>query len=613
MRDELLSYYERELTYVRRLGAEFAQKYPKIASRLQLEPTRCEDPHVERLIEGFALLAARVHLKLDDEFPEISQALLNLLFPHFLRPIPAATIVQFRRDPKQGKLTSGVTIPTGTTLYSKPVAGMPCKFRTVYDTVVWPIDITDARVLAPDRLDPPVKSNDAVAALRVELTAQGGAPWADMELNALRFHIDAEGVVGHGLYELLLNNTVEILIRDTDPKSRQRPIALHAASLKAVGFEPGEALTPYPRRSFAAYRLLQEYFSFPAKFFFFDLTDLDVLKDADFGPKIELAFLFSSYERTDRQETLEGGVSARNIRLGCSPAVNLFEQTAEPIALDHTRYEHQVIPNVRRRDDVEVFSVDRVTAAKPGSGATSDLEPFYAFRHGAADRAQTVYWQVARRSPYGRRMSADEVFMTLVNDTGRPRLGDFEVLTVRCTCTNGDLPSKLPFGDEKGDFDAEGAAAAPIIVALRKPTRTIRPPLGQEVLWRLISHLSLNYLSIVEEGKGALQEILRLYDFPGSVDAARQIEGIVALHSERKFSRVISENGISYVRGVRVELELDEEQFVGGGVYLFASIIEQFFGHYVTLNSFSQLRVTTRQRKESLREWAPRAGHRILL
>ena len=613
MRDELLSYYERELTYVRRLGAEFAQKYPKIASRLQLEAGRCEDPHVERLIEAFALLAARVHLKLDDEFPEISQALLNLLFPHFLRPIPAATIVQFRRDPKQGKLTAGVTIPSGTTLYSKPVAGMPCKFRTVYDTTVWPIDVADARFLPPDRLDPPVKSNDAVAALRVELAAQGGVPWAEMGLGALRFHLDAEGVIGHGLYELLLNNTVEVLLRDPDPKSRQRPIALPGGAVKAVGFDPAHALTPHPRRSFAAYRLLQEYFAFPAKFFFVEIEGLDVLNEAEFGPRVELVFLFSAFERTDRQEALEAGVSARNIRLGCAPAVNLFEQTAEPIALDQTRFEHQVIPNVRRRDDVEVFSVDRVTAAKPGSGATTDLEPFYAFRHGAADRSQTVYWQTTRRAPYGRRAATDEVFMTLVNDSGRPRLGDFEVLTVRCTCTNGDLPSKLPFGDEKGDFDAEGAAAAPIIVALRKPTRTIRPPLGQDVLWRLISHLSLNYLSIVEEGKGALQEILRLYDFAGSVDASRQIAGISGLSSERKFSRVISENGISYVRGVKVEMELDEEQFVGGGVYLFASIIEQFLGHYVTLNSFSQLRVTTRQRRESLREWAPRAGHRILL
>jgi type VI secretion system protein ImpG len=613
VRDELLSYYERELTYVRRLGAEFAQKYPKIASRLLLEPGRCEDPHVERLIEAFSLLAARVHLKMDDEFPEISQALLNLLFPHFLRPIPSATIVQFRRDPKQGKLTTGVTIPGGTTLYSKPVAGLPCKFRTVYDTVVWPINIDDARFLSPDRLDPPVKSNDAVAALRVELGSQGGVPWEEMALKQLRFHIDAEGVIGHGLYELLMNNTVEVLLRDPDPKSRQRPIALPASAVKPVGFEAKEALLPYPKRSFTAYRLLQEYFSFPAKFFFVDLEGLDVVAEAEFGPRIELVFLFSEYGRADRQETMEAGVSASNIRLGCAPAVNLFEQTAEPIGLDQTRYEHQVIPNVRRRDDVEVFSLDRVTAAKPGTGTTTDLEPFYGFRHGAAERNQTVYWQASRRAPHGKRTSADEVFLTLVNDGGRPQLGDFEVLTVRCTCTNGDLPSKLPFGDAKGDFDAEGAAAAPIIVALRKPTRTIRPPLGQDVLWRLISHLSLNYLSIVEEGRGALQEILRLYDFPGSVDASRQIEGITAVRSERRFSRVISENGISYVRGVGVELELDEEQFVGGGVYLFASIIEQFLGHYVTLNSFSQLRVTTRQRKESLREWAPRAGHRILL
>ena len=186
-------------------------------------------------------------------------------------------------------------------------------------------------------------------------------------------------------------------------------------------------------------------------------------------------------------------------------------------------------------------------------------------------------------------------------------------LTIRCTCSNRDLPAKLPFGRERGDFELEGASAIKRIVALRKPTATLRPPGGKGLLWRLISQLSLNYLSLVEEGKEALQEILRLYNFSDSTYLEKQIAGILQLTSRKHFARVVSENGISFVRGTRVEIEMDEEQFVGGGVYLFASVLEHFLGLYASMNSFSQLVVRTPQRKEVLRQWPPRAGHTILL
>jgi hypothetical protein len=192
-------------------------------------------------------------------------------------------------------------------------------------------------------------------------------------------------------------------------------------------------------------------------------------------------------------------------------------------------------------------------------------------------------------------------------------LGNVEALTVRTTCTNRDLPSRLPFGNEQGDFELEGAAPVRRIVALLKPTDTLRPPVGKNSLWRLISQLSLNYMSLVDEGREALQEILRLYNFTGSAHSEKQIEGILKVTSRRHFARVVSEDGVSFARGTRVDMEFDEEQFVGGGVFLFAAVLECFLGLYVSMNSFSQLCAVTRQRKETLKLWPPRAGRKILL
>ncbi len=240
MRDDLLTYYERELTYLRQMGADFAEKYPKVASRLLLEPTRCEDPHVERLIEAAAFLAARVHLKIDDEFPEITEALLTVLYPHYIRPIPSMTVVQFHLDPEQGKLAGGLPIPRGSMLYSRPVEGYPCKFRSCYDTTLWPLSISEAQWLTPDRLKPAIKAADAVAALRVELSCLPDAEFAKMQIRSLRFYLNGESNLVHALYELLCNNTTQILIRDLAPNSRKPPVMIPASSLRPVGFEDAD-------------------------------------------------------------------------------------------------------------------------------------------------------------------------------------------------------------------------------------------------------------------------------------------------------------------------------------------------------------------------------------
>ncbi|MBN1566662.1 MAG: type VI secretion system baseplate subunit TssF [Acidobacteria bacterium] len=612
MRDDLLLYYERELSFLRRMGAQFAEQYPKIASRLSIEPDKCEDPHVERLLEAFAFLAARVHLKIDDEFPEITEALLSIIYPHFIRPVPSMTIVDFRMNPSQAQIGTGLKLERGAVLSSRPVAGMPCRFRTCYDTYLWPMSVAAAEWKTPDRLQPAIKSAEAVAALRVELACWRDLTFEKAPPDPLRIFLNGEGGTIHALYELLCSRVTQILVRDPSPGSRIPPITLPAGSLRPVGFGENESMLPNPRRSFEGYRLLHEFFNFPEKFFFLDLTGLESALQG-FKNRAELIFLIAPFELAERRQALEVGISAKTFQPACTPAVNLFEQTAEPILITQRRFEYPIIPDVRRPNATEIFSVDDVVSVRPDTQEPVQIEPFYSYHHGSASKRGQTFWLASRRASGRRDDEGTEMYLSLVDLEQRPVSPDLDSLTIRLTCTNRDLPARLPFGMESGDFEIEGAAPVQSIVALRKPTQAVRPPTGRSSLWRLISHLSLNYLSLVSEGKEALQEILKLYDFTNSPYSMKQIEGILQLKSSPHFARIVSENGITFARGTRVELLLDEENFVGGGAYLFASILEHFLGLYVTLNSFSQLSVATRQRKEVLRLWPPRAGTKILL
>jgi len=613
VRDELLLYYERELTFLRQMGAQFAEKYPKIASRLNLEPDKCEDPHIERLLEAFAFLAARVHLKIDDEFPEVTEALLSIVYPHFIRPVPSMTVVEFQVRPEQSQIGAGLKIERGAMLSSRPVNGVPCKFRTCYETMVWPLSVSEAEWKTPDRLPSPIKAADAVAALRVELRCWPGVTFDKLNLSTLRFFLNGESGTVHTLYELLCSRCSQILLRDPTPGSRTRPLPLRPDALRPVGFDEDDAMLPYPRRSFEGYRLLHEYFTFPDKFFFLDLTGLEALASAGFKDRVEIVFLIAPFELTERRQALELGVSAKTLKLGCTPAVNLFKQTAEPILVTQRKFEYPIVPDIRRPNALEVHSVDEVVSVRAGTQELVRFEPFYSFRHAAVRSGGQTFWLASRRPSSRRDDDGSELFVSLVDLAQRPVEPDVDSLTVRLTCTNRDLPARLPFGNAAGDFELEGGAPVQAIVALRKPTPALRPPVGKGAFWRLISHLSLNYLSLVDEGREALQEILKLYNFTDSTSSLKQIEGITAVTARKQFARVNSENGITFARGTRVDLEFDEENFVGGGVYLFASVLEHFLGLYVTLNSFSQLGATTRQRKEALKLWPPRAGRRILL
>ena len=615
MREELLEYYERELTYLRQMGGEFARKYPKVAGRLMLDADRCDDPHVSRLLEGFAFLAARVHRRIDDDFPEICESLTRIIHPGYLRPMPSMTIVECQPDPAQGKKTAGMRIPKGAPLVSKAtVEGLSCRFLTAYDVDLWPFSVASAEWRQPERMQRPPRATvgvQAVAAARLRLRCQRDVVFSGLPVSRLRFHLAGDASVVYSLYELFAEKCIEIQLRD--PKDEKKLISLEPGQIRMVGFDREESLLPFVRRSMDGHRLLQEYFVFPEKFLFFDLEGLEPLAQAGFGEEAEIVFLFSSFERTERQQVLELGVNERTFRLSCTPAINLFPQSAEPILLSQTRHEYTIVPDSRHSRVMEIFSIEEVVATNPRLRQSVVLEPMHAYRHQTRNRDDLAFWVASRhQNEFGER-EPSVMTISVVDLTGNFTEPEADVLMVKALCTNFDLPSRFQFGSESGDFDLPGYAAAKTVTALRRPTPSIAPSGGKEHFWRLISMLSLNYLSLNEEGRTAMQEILRLHNVSDSTASENQVGSILTMKSSPGFALVDSAYGLIPARGTQVEMEFDEQQFAGSGLYVFAAVLDRFLAGYASMNSFSQLTARSTLRKEAMGKWPPRAGTQALM
>ncbi|RJQ70903.1 MAG: type VI secretion system baseplate subunit TssF [Desulfobacteraceae bacterium] len=599
MEDQLLKYYERELTFIREMGAEFARKYPKIAGRLLLEGDKCEDPHTERLIEAFALISGRIHKKIDDDFPEITESLLNIIYPHYINPIPSMSIVQFEPI-RQNIPEGGYRIDRHTSLFSKPVKGAACRFRTTQAVHILPLEVAAAGLTEPKRL-----TKGAVQVIELEIKTFNAISLSKINWSALRFFLNGPYQHVFHLYELLFNHVSHIECEADGGRGGKTVLELPPSAVQAVGFDESQGMLPYAARSFPGYLLLFEYFSFPEKFLFFDLAGLKGLLDAgQLGDALTLRIYLNRMTKADVV------VNADTFCLNAAPVVNLFERITEPIRVEHRKSEYQVIPDIRRQDSTEVYTVDQVIATTSGAGQI-DYKPFYSMRHhlGEIGKESQVFWHIQRRPSERSEDHGTDVYLSFSDLNLKPTDPGEDILTVRATCTNRDLPSRLPFGDAAGDLNLESAAPVAKITCIIKPTNTRRPFLGGVLQWRLISHLSLNYMSLVQDGEHALREMLRLYNFDNSLSSQQQINGIVAVDTKHVTKRV----GNSFCRGVCVTITFDEDKYVGAGLYLFASVLEHFLAQYVSVNSFSQLVAKTIQREEPVKTWAPRSGKQVLL
>ena len=611
MLDDILPYYETELTALRKLSREFAGRYPKIASRLLLEGDVCEDPHVERLIESFAFLAGRIHKKLDDDFPQITEALLSVLYPHFLRPVPSMSIAQLMPAPG-AELSAMQEIARGTELLTRPVQGVPVRYRTAYPVEVWPLQVTEASFEPIERSAFAVEGADIVATVRVRLAPVGHAQLKQLGVRRLRFYLDGESPLVHALHELLLNSVAAVTVSGTGAEASLPPLHLESGAVRAVGFDEDEGLLDYEPRSFLGYRLIQEYFVLPEKFLFVDVAGLDLSR---FDGPVDLRFHLHGFGRPERAARLEQTVGKDSFRLHCTPVVNLFKQQAEPIRLTHELHEYPVIPDIRRPLGMEVYSIDSVRKASRNAQdlAVKEFLPFFSIRHGLHADDEDCYWYAQRKPSLRPNDDGSEMSITLVDRGMDPHLPSVDTLSLGLTCTNRDLPAALPFGGDNGVLQVEGGGVIAHGRMLKKPTATWRAPMRQANQWRLISHLTLNHLSLVEGGRDALLEILSLYNFSDSAHLRRQIAGIVDVSSRPSSTRFGRAPRQAFVRGTEVELTFDEDHYVGSGVYLLARVLDLFFGMYCTANSYTRLSVRSRQREQVLARFAPRAGAQHLV
>ena len=601
MDDELLAYFNRELNYLRPLQAEFAEGHPKIAERLRLSADAIEDPHVRRMIDAVAFLTARVHRKLDDDFPELTDALLEVLYPHYLAPIPAMAILQM--EPRKG-LTGMSEVEAGTELTAEGPGGEACRFRTAYPTELWPITI-DQAALAGRPVPAPVNPYAPNAAAVLTLTLGCIDPtmrFDKLQPDRLRFYLRGQPQVTRPLYELIMTSTVSIAL--ADKRNDPAPVFLGRDHLHSVGFDPEHAVLPAQPRSFPGYRLLTEYFAFPEKFLFFELSGLGAKTLRSAGQKLEV-FLY-----LDRGNAgLERAVSAESFALGCTPVVNLFHQRAEPIKLSNHLSEYRILPDARRQMTTEVYAVERVVASAPG-GAVAEYAPFYRPEHGG-DRDERRYWHAARK-PGSPGDPGSEVYLSVVDLGFDPAAESNWTLSVDIACLNRDLPSRLPFGGGQPKVQlVEGSTEVEHPQLLTAPTPTLRPPLGRGARWRLVSHLNLNHLSLTGDAE-PMREILRLYNFRDSAETRAVIEGILSVREEPATARV---KGVptGICRGIEVTLELAEGLAATGDGYLLAAVLERFLGLYVSVNGFTRLTARFRSRPDALRRWPARAGTRVLL
>jgi type VI secretion system protein ImpG len=625
MDPRLLRHYNVELQHLREMGAEFAEQFPKVAARLGMVGLEVADPYVERLLEGVAFLAARVQLKLEAEFPRFTQALLEIVYPHYLAPTPAMLVVQIKPDPKEPNLVAGPKIPRGTAMQSmlQPADATACEFRTAQDVTLWPVTVVAARyfAFAPDLpLNKLPIAQRIKAGVRIRLKTTGGLRFSQVPLDRLAVFVAGQEEVANRLHDLCTTAAIGALVVPAAGASTWHEL-LPASSVRPVGFRDDQALLPVTPRSFQGYRLVQEYFSFAQRFRFFEVSGLAPAVRRAATDEIELVVLFGREEGR-----LEGVVDASNFALHCTPAINLFPKRADRIQVTDETYEYHVVPDRTRPLDFEVYQVTDVVGHGVGSESEQRFAPLYSTA-GAGPAIEHAASFTTRREPRllssaqkrrGTRTSyiGTEVFLGLVDPAQAPYARDLRQLSVHTLCTNRDLPLLLPLGGGTTDMALDVAAPVSSVRVVSGPSRPYAPLADGALSWRAISHLSLNYFSLAnaspDEGAAALRELLGLYAPVADAGARRQIDGIRAMAVKPVVRRLPEPGPLAFGRGLEIAVTIDELAFEGASACLLGSVLEQFFARYVSINSFTETVLRSDGRGE-INRWVPRWGARPTL
>ncbi|KAF1077359.1 type VI secretion system baseplate subunit TssF [Halodesulfovibrio sp. MK-HDV] len=571
-------YFQRELSHLRDLAAEFSKAHPALAPMLAAQST---DPDVERMLEGTAFLSGLVNEKLDDDFPQIVHSLTQLIFPHYLRPIPSTTVIQF--TPKKSLLETS-KVARGTELASREIEGTNCIFTTCYDVELHPLRISDVQL---------EHQREGTATLRIKLELTG-AMLENWNPDHLRFHLAGSYEEALSRYYMLFHKVTQISLQ----ADGEEPKYLRPSSLGTVGFDQDEALLPYPTRSFPGYRYLQEYFIQSRKFLFFDLCDLGSWKNKQ-GRNFEIALTIDTKNFEPPQCTL------KDFRLFATPAINIFKHSATPIMLDHKRPEYKITPFGGNPTHYQVYSVDRVRGVEQGTAQTREYQRFEMFN--PQTDATPVYTVNSTRSAIG-----DETVQSLsvaypINE-GLPKK---EVISLDIHCTNASLASALQAGDICMGTDTSPELST--FENISQPTAPVQPPLEKNVLWRLLSHLYTNFLSIADADK--LRSLIKIYIFTDTKDQNKVVANTKRVESIQSVTVTSGDRLVKghLVRGQMIEIVLDREGFADNGdMYLFGCVLDRFIAGYAAVNCFTRLTVIDSLYKEKY-TWPARLGNRPLV
>ncbi|MCF7352652.1 type VI secretion system baseplate subunit TssF [Vibrio sp. CK2-1] len=585
-------YFREELTFLKEQGKNFTDIYPQLSRFLHGQNT---DPDVERLLEGFAFLTARLREKVEDDFPEFTHSIINMLWPNYLRPIPSMSIVKF--CPKKN-LTDGQVISAGTSINSREVNGTQCQFKTCRDFTIYPMTI--------EKVVP--HHTRKATTIELDFQLQGTMSLGDINLSSIRFFLGSDQYSSQMIY-LWLNHYIDAITVEAKGVDFNIPLE----SLSSVGFSDDDGLLPYPKNAYSGYRILQEYLTFQDAFYFFDLNNLDkaLPKNIVEGFKLKIAF----------SKTLPADVRVTNdqFQLYCSPVINLFDHDSDPIDLTGKSTEYKITPSSRLTSHYEVFSVNEVygwletkeEAQGRIRGQRRKYSAFESFQHEIerTNHRSANYYRVRVRDSL--RNDGFDNWLSFVRSDEQQAIQCNETVSIKLTCTNRLLPIELSIGDIDQATDT-----SPIFASFENitiPTQTLRPVLDGSLLWTLISNLSLNYLSLLS--KDALCSIFRAYDFKALVDrqaekiSQRRLDGIEKIESH-PIDKII--RGRS-VRGLESVLYLNQSAFSSEGeLYLFGTVLSRFFALYASINSFHQLTVINTNNNEKY-TWNLQVGMQPLI
>jgi len=621
MDPRFLGLYERELKHVREMGGEFARMFPKIAGKLGLDAFACADPYVERLIEAFAFLSARIQLKLRTSQDELAQHMLELLSPGYLAPTPSMAVVRLQPNTREGSLAEGVVVPRGAALRS-PLGDRQtaCEYRTAHAVTLWPIEIesADYRTKAAELVDVArLGLPDVEAALRIVLRTTRGVRFDALSLDRLPLFLRGGSETAMRLYEQLAGNALGVVAQ-----SATRPVTfVHRApdtSVAAIGFGEEEALLPTSVRGFDGHRLLHELFAFPERFLFTELRGLRPLLARCPTDRLELIVPFRRAEAR-----LDGTVRGADFELFCTPAINLFPRASDRVHLSDHDHEVHVVVDRSRPLDYEVHTLTAVHGYDADGGQV-DFFPLYAPR-GASERTRDGARYVQRREPRALKPSQrahetgasptyvpSEIFLSLVDGEHGASRPSLRQLGVQLLCTNRALPMALDVGKGTTDFIEQSGAPVESVRCVAGPTAPRSSLVQGDLAWGVLSHLSLDYLTLMARdgsAAGPLRDLLDLYACFSDRSGRAQVEGIVDVQTKSVVRPLPSAGALGFGRGIEVTVTCDERAYPERGPFLLGAVLERFFARYASINSFTQTVLCTPQRGEVMR-WPVTAGRR---